>query len=187
MPPTEDESSGAMTTMDNMQPTVPTPDSETVRFSTDFKTPEKKRESHNDLPERVIPGLEYWRSGQKETWTKQVEEDLDSDGFVFSGNDLTEMETRHGFVLQSVSHLEQEFVRNDVDEQEDIFEGHGYLPVDPDSPFLHQTANLTTQMGAAVPLKEATAHNRSKNNPTEQQTSENFSTEGSGLSSHTFK
>ncbi|MGH0121368.1 UNVERIFIED_CONTAM: hypothetical protein FKN15_072402 [Acipenser sinensis] len=187
MPPTEDESSGAMTTMDNMQPTVPTPDSETVRFSTDFKTPEKKRESHNDLPERVIPGLEYWRSGQKETWTKQVEEDLDSDGFVFSGNDLTEMETRHGFVLQSVSHLEQEFVRNDVEEQEDIFEGHGYLPVDPDSPFLHQTANLTTQMGAAVPLKEATAHNRSKNNPTEQQTSENFSTEGSGLSSHTFK
>ncbi|KAK6490988.1 extracellular sulfatase Sulf-1-like isoform X1 [Huso huso] len=187
MPPTEDESSGAMTTTDNMQPTVPTPDSETVRFSTDFKTPEKKRESHNDLPERVIPGLEYWRSDQKETWTKQVEEDLDSDGFVFSGNDLTEMETRHGFVLQSVSHLQQEFVRNDVEEQEDIFEGHGYLPVDPDSPFLHQTANLTTQMGAAVPLKEATAHNRSKNNPTEQQTSENFSTEDSGLSSHTFK
>ncbi|RXM27738.1 Extracellular sulfatase Sulf-1 [Acipenser ruthenus] len=141
IPPTEDESSGAMTTTDNMQPTVPTPDSETVRFSTDFKTPEKKRESHNDLPERVIPGLEYWRSGQKETWTKQVEEDLDSDGFVFSGNDLIEMETRHGFALQSVSHLQQEFVRNDVEEQEDIFEGHGYLPVDPDSPFLHQTDN----------------------------------------------
>ncbi|RXM27142.1 Extracellular sulfatase Sulf-1 [Acipenser ruthenus] len=179
MPPTEDESSGTMT---NVQPTVPTADSETVRFSTDFKTLEKKRESHNDLPEGVIPDLEYWRSGQKETWTKQVEEDLDNDGFVFSGNGLTEMETRYRFVLQSVSHLQQDFVV----EEEDVFEGQGYLPVDPDSPFLHQTANLATQMGTSAPLTQATACNRSKNDPTEQRTSENLRTEGSGLSSHPF-
>ncbi|MGH0123940.1 UNVERIFIED_CONTAM: hypothetical protein FKN15_015534 [Acipenser sinensis] len=179
MPPTEDESSGTMMTV---QPTVPTADSEAVRFSTDFKILEKKHESHNDLPEGVILDLEYWRSGQKETWTKQVEEDLDNDGFVFSGNGLTEMETRHRFVLQSVSHLQQDFVV----EEEDVFEGQGYLPVDPDSPFLHQTANLATQMGTSAPLTQATACNRSKNDPTEQRTSENLRTEGSGLSSHPF-
>lgn len=62
-----------------------------------------------------------------DTWVQQLENELDDDGMTFSGNGVTEMETRHDFVLRSSTILDLHL----QEEEEDIFQAQGYLPLSP--------------------------------------------------------
>ncbi|KAG5850216.1 hypothetical protein ANANG_G00079890 [Anguilla anguilla] len=57
------------------------------------------------------PSLDDWTNFQKDgsprdSWAQQLEEGLDGDGLIFSGNGFTELETRHDFLLRSSSTLQ---------------------------------------------------------------------------------
>lgn len=123
-------------------------------------TPERKLESVvNDLPERLVnrPGLSASQgtassSGprrdktifQSDMWAKQLEEIEDD---MFSGNGLTELETRHDSLLRTHNSLQAQLEAGlghreapspqglghglDPEEEEDIFQAQGFLPFSP--------------------------------------------------------
>nr|XP_019943067.1 PREDICTED: uncharacterized protein LOC109629700 [Paralichthys olivaceus] len=130
--------------------TTPTP-SETP--PTPRPAPERKLDSVvNDLPERVAdrpgvsakstPRVAASSSGprrdevilQSDTWAQQLEE---IEGDVFSGNGLTELESRHDNQLEpGLGHVEVSGPLGlglglDPEEEEDIFQAQGYLPLSP--------------------------------------------------------
>ncbi len=90
-------------------------------------TPKTLQKSHlkslNELPEgrptkpSVLP--------RGDTWVQQLENELDNDGMTFSGNGVTELETRHDFLLRSSKILDLHL----QEEEEDIFQAQGYLPL----------------------------------------------------------
>ncbi|XP_034428134.1 extracellular sulfatase Sulf-1 isoform X1 [Hippoglossus hippoglossus] len=133
--------------------TTPTP-SETPPAPPTPRPPlERKLESVvNDLPERVAdrPGASAKSSSpvaasssgprrdevilQSDTWAQQLEE---LEGDVFSGNGLTELESRPDNQLEpGLGHVEVSGPRGlglglDPEEEEDIFQAQGYLPLSP--------------------------------------------------------
>lgn len=105
----------------------------------------------NDLPERLkdTSGASVMSSSamtaaaagprrgglfQNDMWAQQLEE---LEGDVFSGNGLTELETRHDTLLRTHASLQpSEEARLhalglDLQEEEDIFRAQGYLPFSP--------------------------------------------------------
>lgn len=114
----------------------------------------------NDLPERLLnrPGgsvmsatpVTVSSSGprrdrvifQSDMWAQQLEE---MEGETFSGNGLTELETRHDSLLRTHNSLESQLEPGpghgeetspqglglDLEEEEDIFQAQGYLPFSP--------------------------------------------------------
>lgn len=114
----------------------------------------------NDLPEKLIqrPGgsamsaapVTVLPSGprrdrvvfQSDMWAQQLEE---IEGDMFSGNGLTELETRHDNLLRTHNSLQAQLepglsraeaasphgVGLDLEEEEDIFQAQGYLPFSP--------------------------------------------------------
>ncbi|XP_064409788.1 extracellular sulfatase Sulf-1 [Latimeria chalumnae] len=169
----EEESSGMIT--GDVQPTVPT-DFVSLNLSAELSERlGKKLESNNDIPEKQVHSFAHWSNIQTE---KQTQQDvLESDEISFSGNGLTELEIRYGFFLQPFGNLETK--QYSVKEEEDIFEDQTYLPVDSESPFLHQPVNVT-ESGPAGSEKPETALNMKEKQA--GGSSENFSTEGSASS-----
>lgn len=115
----------------------------------------------NDLPERLpnrpvtspvmsSPSPSGPRRGA--AWAQQLEE---MEGEMFSGNGLTELETRHDNLLRSHNGLRARLEPDpgqgeapgprgldlDLEEEEDIFQAQGYLPFSP------QTARPTVRVG----------------------------------------
>uniref|UniRef100_A0A8C2HRG6 Sulfatase 1 n=1 Tax=Cyprinus carpio TaxID=7962 RepID=A0A8C2HRG6_CYPCA len=88
------------------------------------QTLQKSRlKSSNELPEGHPAKPSALPRG--DTWVQQLEKELDNDGITFSGNGVTELETRHDFLLRSSKILD----RHLPEEEEDIFQAQGYLPL----------------------------------------------------------
>ncbi|XP_067107420.1 extracellular sulfatase Sulf-1 isoform X1 [Osmerus mordax] len=165
-------------------------------------TPERELESVNDLPERPMnrpiqsvmspatssaslpPG--QWRVGgvsRGDGWAQQLEEmDGEGEGLTFSGNGLTELETRHDVVLRThnslQAHLESQPSRGlELEEEEDIFHAQGYLPLSP------QTMRPTAQAGSTTgspPTHQTSAPQWAGEVTQPHQTSQALDYEGSG-------
>ncbi|CAN9506107.1 unnamed protein product [Ophioblennius macclurei] len=98
----------------------------------------------NDLPDAGTPSAvtEPPSGGPSaEAWARQLEE-MDG-GDVFSGNGLTELETRHANLLRTHNSLQVASVgltrvggahELDPEDEEDIFQAQGYLPFSPQTP-----------------------------------------------------
>ncbi|TRY57502.1 hypothetical protein DNTS_011841 [Danionella cerebrum] len=101
-------------------PEEPTQSPVTTGPSTAFQ------ESHfNELPKgRPTKGSTIPRG---DTWVRQLEMELDDGGMTFSGNGVTELETRHDFLLRSSRILDL----HPQEEEEDIFQAQGYLVLSP--------------------------------------------------------
>ncbi|XP_035813889.2 extracellular sulfatase Sulf-1 isoform X1 [Amphiprion ocellaris] len=141
------------------RPTTPAPSETPSAPPTPRPTLERKLESVvNDLPERLVnrPGVSVMSvvssSGpsrdkvifQSDAWAQQLEE---LEGGMFSGNGLTELETRHDSLLRTHNSLRAQLEPGpshreatrpqglglglDPAEEEDIFQAQGYLPFSP--------------------------------------------------------
>lgn len=144
--------------------TTPAPSKTPLAPPTPRPTQERKLESVvNDLPERLMsrPGMSVMSASpmtvssssssgprsdrvnfQREVWAQQLEE---MEGEMFSGNGLTELETRHDNLLRThhslrappepgMGHGAETGPRGlgpDLEEEEDIFQAQGYLPFSP--------------------------------------------------------
>ncbi|XP_068564261.1 extracellular sulfatase Sulf-1 isoform X2 [Cebidichthys violaceus] len=109
-------------------------------------TPRQLEPVVNDLPERLSnrPGVSESpvmsspsgpiRDGvifQSDTWAQQLEE---LEGEMFSGNGVTELETRHNNLLSTHNRLQAQLEPGlGIEEEEDIFQAQGYLPFSPQS------------------------------------------------------
>ncbi|KAL4635188.1 extracellular sulfatase Sulf-1 isoform X1 [Arapaima gigas] len=119
--------------------------------------PRSEPESQNDIPEELP---DQWRTPARDTWARQLEEGLDADGLVFSGNGLTELETRHDSLLRSGpgprANLLLQHDTSELDmEEEDLFLAQGFLHL------ITQTARPTVQAtGSSAPLSAATVLQR---------------------------
>lgn len=137
---------------------TPTPSSTPSAPPTRRPTLEKKLEpAVNDLPERLVnrPAVSVvtvTSSGasrnkvffQSDGWAQQLEE---LEGEMFSGNGLTELETRHDSLLRTHNSLQAQVEAGlshgeaaspqgpghdlDPEDEEDIFQAQGYLPFSP--------------------------------------------------------
>lgn len=130
-------------------------------------TPERKLESVNDLPERPVdrPATSVMSSAMASPdlrrgggvarggiWNQQLEE-MDGEGVIFSGNGMTELETHHDSLLRTHNSLQAQLesvpgqTRDKLSlgldqDEEDIFQAQGYLPLSPQT--LRPRAQATT-------------------------------------------
>lgn len=128
--------------------------------------PQWTRKSANDLPERLPAKLsDHASNRQADLRPRNLQDELDRDDLSFSGNGLTELETRHGFLFSS-SALEaaRDLSRTrgeeggrltEKEEEDDIFEAQIYLPArfpsqaeetTPSQPPLHNLHTLHAQV-----------------------------------------
>lgn len=117
-----EEASGAGFPIQEERPPVPVTEGPSRGL-----TPKTLQKSHlkslNELPEgrptkpSVLP--------RGDIWVQQLENELDNDRMTFSGNGVTELETRHDFLLRSSKILDLHL----QEEEEDIFQAQGYLPL----------------------------------------------------------
>ncbi|XP_006634054.2 extracellular sulfatase Sulf-1 isoform X1 [Lepisosteus oculatus] len=184
----EDESSGAASLGVGAQPGAATapPTAVDPASRPSFTPPEKKLESRNEIPEKLYADPEPRSDTPKETWAQQLEEGLDGDGLIFSGNGFTEIETRHDLLLRSASSLPFDLAPPKEEDKDDNFEAQGYLLVEPNSPILQRTVNFTAQVTTPGPLKQNTVQSRSQESPRELQSSDIPGSEGSGSPSSPF-
>uniref|UniRef100_A0A8C8SFE9 Uncharacterized protein n=1 Tax=Pelusios castaneus TaxID=367368 RepID=A0A8C8SFE9_9SAUR len=133
----DEDSSGLIG--EELQPIMP-PDFAALALSTVILSQARKLELNNNIPEKSSLNSAHWRSHQAEKWMEDKE--LDSFEMDLSGNGLTELESRHSFILQSVSILQKDS-HQDNDPVEDIFEDQIYLPVSSDEPTLPQALNVS--------------------------------------------
>ncbi|KAJ8277686.1 hypothetical protein GJAV_G00078590 [Gymnothorax javanicus] len=138
-----EESSGAEASVEEVRPEVVTPiPVPQTPHSPAPHPPEKKLEAQNEIPERP------WKGPLRNTWAQQLEEGLDGDGLIFSGNGFTELETHHDSLLRSPSALRADLTPPHSpaheQDQEDIFQAQGYLP------FLPQTVKSAAEPGRGV-------------------------------------
>ncbi|XP_047423725.1 extracellular sulfatase Sulf-1 isoform X1 [Mugil cephalus] len=124
----------------------------------------RKLESANELPGRPAAGRRPAPSGpgrdevvfQSGMWAQQLEE---IEGEAFSGNGMTELETRHGSLLRSHNGLRAQMGsgpgHNSLDpgDEEDIFQAQGYLP------FSTQTLSPEVSTAESPPPTTAAANN----------------------------
>ncbi|XP_016350754.1 extracellular sulfatase Sulf-1-like [Sinocyclocheilus anshuiensis] len=117
-----EEASGAGFPIREERPLIPVTEGPSRGPTT--KTLQKSRlKSSNELPEGRPTKPSTLPRG--DTWVQQLEKELDNDGMTFSGNGVTELETRHDFLLRSSKILD----RHLQEEEEDIFQAQGYLPL----------------------------------------------------------
>ncbi|KAL0156797.1 hypothetical protein M9458_048043, partial [Cirrhinus mrigala] len=115
----QEEASGAGSLIQEVQPSIPV--TEAPSKAPTPKTLQKSR--FNELPEGRPTKPSALPRG--DTWVQQLENELDNDGMTFSGNGVTELETRHDFLLRSSKILDLHL----QEEEEDIFQAQGYLPL----------------------------------------------------------
>lgn len=113
------------------QPIMPT-DFGSLALRTVMLRQESKLELSNDIPEKQSLNPTHWNK-QAKLWL-EAEEPVSFE-MGFSGNDLTELEARHSFILQPVSLQKDSFP--DSNSAEDIFEEQSFLPMNSVEPMLH--------------------------------------------------
>ncbi|XP_039201320.1 extracellular sulfatase Sulf-1 isoform X2 [Crotalus tigris] len=114
-----DEASSGFTTLE-AQPIFPTYYGD-LTLSTVVSSKDGRLELSND-----IPAKRSTNGHQAKTWLK-IEEPVNSE-MDFSGNDLTELESRHSFILQPINII-QKVSMTDKDFAQGIFEEQVYLPM----------------------------------------------------------
>lgn len=133
----ESDEGSSWLTAQEVQPIMPT-DLGSLALSTVEVSQESKLELSNDIPAKRSPNLPHWGSHQAERWL-ETEEPVSIE-MDFSGNDLTELESRHSFTLQPASILQKDSVP-DKDTVEAIFEEQIYLPLNSATKVIHQALN----------------------------------------------
>ncbi|XP_062986885.1 extracellular sulfatase Sulf-1 [Elgaria multicarinata webbii] len=131
-----DEGSSWLTARE-AQPIMPT-DFGGLALSTVMLSQGSKLELSNDIPAKQNPNPPHWNSRRAKTWPgaqEPVSFEMD-----ISGNDLTELESRHSFILHPVNILQKDSVP-DNESAEDIFEEEVYLPVNSVAKVTHQALN----------------------------------------------
>ncbi|XP_039378789.1 extracellular sulfatase Sulf-1 isoform X3 [Mauremys reevesii] len=171
----DEDSSGLIA--DELQPIVPT-DLAALALSTVILNQVRKLELNNDIPEKSSLNSAHWRNQQAEKWLEDKE--LDSFEMDLSGNGLTELESRHSFILQTVSILQKDS-HQDSDPVEDIFEDQIYLPVYSDEPTVHQAVNVSIRDPSIRAQKMETMLEKMEHN-FEGETSQILNVEGSASS-----
>lgn len=133
----ESEEGSSWLTAQEAQPIMPT-DFGALALSTVMLNQESKLELSNDIPEKRNLNPTHWNNHKAEAYL-DTEETV---GFEadFSGNDLTELESRHNFILQPVNILQKDSVP-DSDSVEDIFEKQIYLPMNSAELKIHPALN----------------------------------------------
>ncbi|XP_026561896.1 extracellular sulfatase Sulf-1 [Pseudonaja textilis] len=114
-----DEGSSGLTTLE-AQPIIPKYYGD-LTLSTVVSSKDGRLELSND-----IPAKRSTNGHQAKTWLK-IEEPIHSE-MDFSGNDLTELESRHSFILQPINII-QKASMTDKDFAQGIFEEPVYLPM----------------------------------------------------------
>ncbi|XP_060631424.2 extracellular sulfatase Sulf-1 isoform X1 [Anolis sagrei] len=109
-----------------------------LALSTVMSRQENQLESSNDIPAGKSPNPPHWSRHQSKLWLG-TEEPVDFE-MDFSGNDLTELESRHSFILQTVSILQKGSVP-DKESVDDIFEEQTYLPMNSPAKVIHRALN----------------------------------------------
>ncbi|XP_034618951.1 extracellular sulfatase Sulf-1 isoform X2 [Trachemys scripta elegans] len=171
----DEDSSGLIA--EELQPIMPT-DLAALALSTVILNQVRKLELNNDIPEKSSLNSAHWRNQQAEKWLENKE--LDSFEMDLSGNGLTELESRHSFILQTVSILQKDS-HQDSDPVEDIFEDQIYLPVSSDEPTVHQAVNVSNRDPAIRAQKMETMLEKMEHN-FEGETSQILNVEGSASS-----
>ncbi|KAL8182041.1 UNVERIFIED_CONTAM: hypothetical protein K2H54_040969 [Gekko kuhli] len=131
-----DEGSSWLTAQEE-QPTIPT-DLEALATRAILLCQDNTLELSNDIPEKRNLHPTHWNSHQSEALLEA--EDPVSFEMDFSGNDLTELESRHSFILQPISILQKDSAP-DGNSAEDIFEEQIYLLTNSDEAVIHQALN----------------------------------------------
>lgn len=119
--------------------------------------------SANELPEGLpTTHTPYMVFSRGDTWAQQLENELDGDGMTFSGNGLTELETHHHDFLRSGSsglHRAEldpsqatEHHKDKEEQEEDIFEAQGLLPVSTKPEKLPEQAKAPPAESSPQPL-----------------------------------
>uniref|UniRef100_A0A8B9LXA8 Sulfatase 1 n=1 Tax=Astyanax mexicanus TaxID=7994 RepID=A0A8B9LXA8_ASTMX len=119
--------------------------------------------SANELPEGLpTEPTPYRVFSRGDTWAQQLENELDGDGMTFSGNGLTELETHHHDFLQSGSSGLQranldpsqatDHHKDKEEQEEDIFEAQGLLPVSTNPEKLPEQAKAPPAEPSPQPL-----------------------------------
>ncbi|XP_013917650.1 PREDICTED: extracellular sulfatase Sulf-1 isoform X1 [Thamnophis sirtalis] len=114
-----EEGSSGLTTLE-AQPIIPTYYGD-LNLSTVVSSKDSRLELSND-----IPAKRSTNGHQAITWLK-IEEPVNSE-MDFSGNDLTELESRHSFILQPINII-QKASTADKDFAQGVFEEQVYLPM----------------------------------------------------------
>ncbi|XP_058033224.1 extracellular sulfatase Sulf-1 isoform X2 [Ahaetulla prasina] len=114
-----DEGSSGLTTLE-AQPIIPSYYGD-LTLNTVVSSNDGRLELSND-----IPAKRSTNGHQAKTWLK-IEEPVNSE-MDFSGNDLTELESRHSFILQPINII-QKASMTDKDFAQGIFEEQDYLPM----------------------------------------------------------
>lgn len=114
-----DEASSGFTTLE-AQPIIPTYYGD-LALSTVVSSKDGRLELSNDIPSKRSTN-----GHQAKTWLK-IEEPVNSE-MDFSGNDLTELDSRHSFILQPINII-QKASMTDKDFAQGIFEEQDYLPM----------------------------------------------------------
>ncbi|XP_044279772.1 extracellular sulfatase Sulf-1 isoform X3 [Varanus komodoensis] len=166
----ESDEGSSWLTAQEAQPIMPT-DFGGLALSTVTLSKENKLELSNDIPAKRSPHSPHWNSHQAKPWLETQEPvsfEID-----INGNDLTELESKHGFILQPVSILQKDSVQ-DNDSVEDIFEEQVYLPMNSARKVTHQALNTL--------VAEHNAESVSTKREHFTETSQHLSAEGSALS-----
>ncbi|XP_067888070.1 extracellular sulfatase Sulf-1 isoform X3 [Heterodontus francisci] len=184
----EDESSG-MTVWEVKiaQPAVLI-DSRSTTASTAFTSGDSPKEeviNYNHIPAKHFSNSEWWRHNWTQELIKEWMELENDQGF--SGNGLSEIETRNSFFLQQSGMLPSPSNQNEVEEEKvDISEDQTYLPASSVGQFYnkaftvpHETSDSNNEKSANVQLSEEPQKSG-------EGIQENFSTEGSALSPPSF-
>lgn len=97
-----------------------------------------KKKLENNLPVEKVKNQAHWSYSKTERQTDQFS--LDAYDMEFSGNGLTELESKMNLDMQTFSHTPREIQQSRL-ANEDIFQDQVYLPID----FIaHQVKNIST-------------------------------------------
>ncbi|KAM4688566.1 uncharacterized protein O3C94_006739 [Discoglossus pictus] len=139
MPSAESEEDFSGRTADEKGPTMEV-NLGILNLSTEMSSHEQKLETKNEFPEEKQLNQAHWSKRQTDRWTKHI--DLDTYEAAFSGNGMTELESKQNLNLQTVSDLPTEAQEHSSHMGEDIFEEQVYLPFEPES-FVQQVKNIS--------------------------------------------
>ncbi|XP_053571079.1 extracellular sulfatase Sulf-1 isoform X2 [Bombina bombina] len=153
----EDESSGQIE--DERGPKIEM-DSGILNLSTDISSHKNKLETKNEIPEGKKINQAHWNNQNTEQWTEHI--DLDSYEMAYSGNGLTELESKNMYNLQPVSYLSTKTEEDGSRTSEDIFDDQEYLPL------VHQSKNISIAEQSSSCENPENMENKSKQEHSEE-------------------
>ncbi|GCB74040.1 hypothetical protein scyTo_0003124 [Scyliorhinus torazame] len=179
----EDESSGLTIWEEKEEQPAVLLDPSSTTANTDVISGESakgKMINYNRIPAKPISSSEWWRHNWTQEMMKEWVELADDQGF--SGNGLTEIETRNSFLLQQSGMLPSPSNQNEVEEEEvDIFEDQIYLPAGSVGQFYNKALTVPHETSVSNNGKSASVQLHEEPQNSGEGIQGNFSTEGSAF------